>query len=73
MKKHVFLLSEIEDAPVQTKPVEGDESGLYVELTSKQYFLYEHESYQDLKESLITNFGAQPLLWDTELNKVVEA
>lgn len=69
MKKHVFLLSEIEGAPVDTKLVGNSKE--YVELTSKRYFMYQHESFQDVKEALITNFGAQPVLWDTIKNEVV--
>lgn len=71
MKKHVFLEQAIGGAPVDTQPVENS-NGEYVELTSKRYFMYHHETFQGVKESLLENFNAEPVLWDTELNKVVQ-
>lgn len=71
MIKHVYKKEDISKAPVDIQPVEGDDSGLYVELTSKRYFEYVHTTFEDVKAVLKKEYNAEPCVWDTHTKKIL--
>lgn len=70
MIKHIVLKSQVGTLPLQTKEVEGKED--YVEITSKEFFQYQFQTFKELKDFLTNNYGLEFESYDSETNTILD-